>query len=168
MINLLGTRQAVTIIRGRKQRKHTCTIQVEEVRAEGDAAVQEKAAAQTKLQEEVEALKVAHATQIAQLQTNTEALEKSRNDFDAQCKELVEKEAARVREEEARAREYALEAVKAAHETEISRVKEDLEHLYASKAARLQEAVVGIFSHEFNGNSTVSKSAHVEVASTDV
>ena len=77
---------------------------------------------------------------------------------------MVDTEVARVRSEEARARQYALEAVKAAHERELTRVKEDAEHLYSLKVARLREEVVGIFSYESDSTSTVSRSAHVEVS----
>lgn len=138
-------------------------MQVAEARGEGEAALQEKAAFSAQLQEELEALKVDYATQDAHMRSNAAALEAERGEFEKRSKDLVDSEVARVRAEEERARQYALEAVKAAHEREVARVKEDAEHLYSSKVAKLRDEVVGIFSYESDSTSRVSRSAHVDV-----
>jgi hypothetical protein len=148
--------------------KSEVVLQVEESRVESEAALQEKAIAHAHVLEELEAMKATCAAQTAELQSTVSFLETERKEFDAQCKELLEAETARVRGEEARAMQYALDAVRAAHEREIIRIKQDAEQTYASKVMRLRDEVVGIFSYESDGTSrTVSQSAHADVAPDD-
>jgi hypothetical protein len=150
-------------------RADVCSVlQVEESKVETEAVLQEKAVAHAQVQDELEALKATCAAQTAEMQRTASHLQTERSAFDARCKELVEAEAARVRAEEARAMQCALDAVRAAHEREIRRVKEDAEQMYASKVTRLRDEVVGIFSYENDGTSrTVSQSAHVDVSPYD-
>lgn len=129
--------------------------------------MEEKTASEVQLREDLDTLKAAYATQTAQIQSTAASLETERGAFDTRCKEMMQAEASRVRTEEARVRQYALEAVKAAHESELTRAKEDAEQMYSSKVARLREEVVGIFSYESDSTSTVSRSAHVEVSPDD-